>query len=75
VKTEGKLGPVMKGLFGSVRYFEDGKSAVADENYIRSSILAPAEKVVKGYPGVMPPYGSILTPDELESVILYIRSL
>jgi mono/diheme cytochrome c family protein len=74
-QTEGKLGPRMKGLFGATRNFEDGKSAVADENYIRQSILAPTEKVVKGYQGVMPPYGSILTPDEVESVILYIKSL
>ena len=75
VETKGKLGPRMKGLFGSVRHFEDGKSAVADEGYIRQSILAPTEKVVKGYQGVMPPYGSILTSDEVASVILYIKSL
>jgi cytochrome c2 len=74
-ETKGKLGPRMKRLFGSVRHFEDGKSVVADENYIRQSILAPTEKIVKGYQGVMPPYGSILTPDEVESVILYIKSL
>ncbi|MDQ2656221.1 MAG: c-type cytochrome [Bacteroidota bacterium] len=75
VETKDKLGPRMKGLFGSVRHFEDGKSTVANEDYIRQSILAPTEKVVKGYQGVMPPYGSILTPDEVASVILYIKSL
>ena len=75
VETKGKLGPRMKGLFGAVRNFEDGKTAVADENYIRQSILAPTAKVVKGYQGVMPPYGSILTTDEVESVILYIKSI
>jgi mono/diheme cytochrome c family protein len=74
-EAEGKLGPKMKGLFGAVRYFEDGASAMADEEYIRHSILAPGEKVVKGFQGVMPPYGDILSPDELESVILYIKSL
>ncbi len=75
VETKGKLGPRMKGVMGSVRNFEDGKSVVADEDYIRQSILAPTEKVVKGYQPVMPPYGSILTTDEVASVVLYIKSL
>ncbi|HET9052734.1 MAG TPA: c-type cytochrome [Cyclobacteriaceae bacterium] len=74
-ETKGKLGPRMKGVMGSVRNFEDGKSVVADEDYIRQSILAPTEKVVKGYQPVMPPYGSILTTDEVASVVLYIKSL
>src|SRR5690606_27451096 len=47
-QAEGKIGPGMKGLFGSEREFEDSTRAIADEAYIRESIISPGEKIVKG---------------------------
>lgn len=48
------VGPSWLGALGSQRVFEDGTSAIADEDYIRRSILYPAEQVVQGYPNAMP---------------------
>lgn len=48
------VGPSWLGLLGSERQFEDGTSAVANEEYIRSSILYPAQEIVQGYPNAMP---------------------
>src|SRR5690554_7035667 len=44
-QVEGKIGPGMKGLYGSERKFTDGSSTIADESYLLESILSPGEKV------------------------------
>ena len=71
----GRIGPTMKGLFGSDRNFKDGSSGVADEEYIRQSLLQPGQKVVEGYEGEMPSFLGILSNNEVESIILYIQNL
>lgn len=78
--TVGKVGPSWKGLFGSVR--EIGKGDVgkvnADEVYLKESILNPSAKVVKGFEKFdagMPIYAGILNDSQIESLILYIKSL
>jgi mono/diheme cytochrome c family protein len=81
--TEGaavqKLGPTFKGLYGSDRTFAAGVVRVtADEAYIRESILEPSAKIVSGYEkgeAGMPSYAGVLTDSQVESVILFIKSL
>lgn len=68
-------GPPLHDIFMSERQFADGTSGIADDDYIRESILEPAKKVVKGYPGEMPSYLGILSDGDVESLVLYIRSL
>jgi cytochrome c oxidase subunit 2 len=68
-------GPTWKGLFGTKRELEAGGTVTADENYIRESILQPMAKIVKGYPGAMPPYQGQLSDDEITSIIEYIKTL
>src|SRR5204862_7034106 len=41
--------PILDGLFGSRVSFLDGSTAVADETYIRESILNPQARIVAGY--------------------------
>ncbi|MFC4871758.1 DUF6797 domain-containing protein [Negadavirga shengliensis] len=74
-KGDGKIGPGMKGLLGSERQFKDGSNAIADEDYIRESIVAPGEKVVKGFEGEMPSFLGVISDGDLESLVMYIRSL
>jgi cytochrome c2 len=76
----GKVGPSWKGLFGSERDIAKGtKGKVkADEAYLRESILNPSAKVVKGFEKFdtgMPIYAGILNDSQIESLILYIKSL
>ena len=76
----GKVGPSWKGLFGTERDIAKGmKSKVkADEAYLRESILNPSAKVVKGFEKFdtgMPIYAGILNDSQIESLILYIKSL
>lgn len=66
-------GPTWKGLFGSQREFRDGGSVVADENYIRESILEPNKHIVKGFDAAMPKVP--IKDREIEALIAYIKTL
>jgi cytochrome c oxidase subunit 2 len=69
------VGPTWKGLFGKNRIFADGTSILADENYIKESILYPGEKIVEGYGPVMPSYKGLLEDSDITAIIEYIKSL
>lgn len=76
----GKVGPSWKGLFGSERDIAKGQKGKfkADEAYLRESITNPSAKVVKGFEKFdtgMPIYAGILNDSQIESLILYIKSL
>ena len=48
---------------------------MADEAYVRESILSPAAKVVAGYQPVMPTYQGQVSEEQLIALIAYIESL
>ncbi|MBY0315785.1 MAG: cytochrome c oxidase subunit II [Bdellovibrionales bacterium] len=69
-------GPTWKGLWGSKREFNDGGSAVADENYLRESIWEPNKHIVKGYePNKMPTFKGLINDEELTALIEYIKTI
>jgi glucose/arabinose dehydrogenase/cytochrome c2 len=73
-----KIGPSWKGLYGKERELAKAPTTIADEAYIRESILSPAAKVVKGYEKVeagMPVYAGVLSDPQIESLILFIKTL
>ncbi|MBR31033.1 MAG: hypothetical protein CMN77_06940 [Spirochaetaceae bacterium] len=68
-----QVGPSFKGLFGTERAFEDGSTVVADENYIKESILNPEAKIREGFSNLMPAQN--LSDEQIESIILYMKTL
>ncbi|MDB5307763.1 MAG: ctaC 1 [Gemmataceae bacterium] len=68
--------PSLEGLYGRTVPLRGGGTVVADESYIRESILNPRAKVVEGWEPIMPGnYESQVSEDDLIKVIAYIRSL
>jgi len=67
--------PDLRGVFGSKVKLTDGRTVVADEAYIRESILNPGAKVVEGYQNVMPPYQGVLSEEQIIQLTAYIKSL
>jgi cytochrome c oxidase subunit 2 len=67
--------PLLWGLFGKTVAFQNGEPVVADETYIRESIVNPAAKIVAGYQPIMPTYRGQLTEEEIIQLIRYIQSL
>lgn len=70
----GGFGPPLKGIIGRQTEFEDGTSAVADEAYIKESIVNLNAKIVKGYPAAMPSY-EYMSVSDISAVISYLKTL
>jgi cytochrome c oxidase subunit II len=66
--------PSLVGLFGRHVKLADGRSVVADEDYIRESIIDPRAKVVAGYQPVMPTYRGLISEDGILQIIAYLKS-
>ncbi|MDA0345767.1 MAG: urate hydroxylase PuuD [Verrucomicrobia bacterium] len=71
----GTIAPSLHGLIGSEREFVDGTKLIADEAYIRDSIMNSTAKVVKGFAPTMPPYASVIQEEQLNQLVAYILSL
>jgi cytochrome c oxidase subunit 2 len=68
-------GPALQGLFGRVVRLRDGTTTVADENYIRESIVRPQAKVVAGFQPIMPSFEGQLSEESIHQLIGEIKSL
>ena len=75
INSDNMIGPGLGGIFNSVREFDNGKSSVADEEYLRESILNPSLKIVKGFADQMTPFAGLLQEEEMVGLIEYIKSL
>jgi|GraSoiStandDraft_24_1057298.scaffolds.fasta_scaffold29669_2 cytochrome c oxidase subunit II len=72
--TQGR-GPNLTGVFGKPVLLEDGRTVTADENYVRESILSPTAKVVSGFKPIMPPFQGIVSEEQLNALVAYVKSL
>ena len=72
------IGPSLLKLFNRAGKFVDGTDYVADENYLKRSILDPRAEIVAGYEAsasVMPVFEGQLSDDEVHALIAFIKSL
>ena len=68
-------GPVLTNVYGAKVELEGGATVVADEAYIRESIVNPRAKVVAGFQPLMPTFQGLVTEEQLLQLIAYVRSL
>ena len=68
-------GPDLQGVFGKPVLLQDGRTVVADENYIRESILDPGAKVVNGFKPVMPTFQGLVSEEQLNALVAYVKSM
>jgi cytochrome c oxidase subunit 2 len=71
----GARGPVLTGIAGTTVELQAGGSVVADDAYLRESILNPQAKVVVGFQPIMPTFQGLVTEEQLLQLIAYIKSL
>ncbi|HEV7666196.1 MAG TPA: cytochrome c oxidase subunit II [Chloroflexota bacterium] len=67
--------PNLHGIYGQPVLLLDGSVVVADEAYIRESILSPAARVVSPYLPIMPSFAGQLNEDDLVQLLAYIKSI
>lgn len=77
--SDGGIGPTWKGILGTTTQGVNAEgetiTITKDEDYIRESIINPSAKKMEGYEnGVMAPF-DYLSNTEIESLVLYIKSL
>jgi len=75
----GQFAPTLAGLYGrTVEVIDESgnrRQVIADEAYLRESILFPNQKLVTGFPNRMPSFKSSLSEEQLYDLIQYIKSL
>ncbi len=68
-------GAKLEGIFNKEVKLVGGGTVIADEEYIRNSILNPSSQVVEGYQPIMPTFKGQVTEEQLVSLVAYIKSL
>ena len=63
------------GLYSRPVEIKDLGTIVADETYIRESILDPRAKIVLGYDAIMPTFKGQLSEEQVIQLISYIKAL
>ena len=72
--NEGR-GPKLLGRFGTPVQITTGETVIADQDYLRNSILDPGSQVVSGYKPIMPTFQGQISEETLMQIISYIESL
>jgi cytochrome c oxidase subunit II len=67
--------PVLESLYGNQVHLDNGKIVLADETYLRESILFPDAKIVAGYKPIMPSYLGQANEEEVLQLIAFIKAL
>jgi cytochrome c oxidase subunit 2 len=68
-------GPSLVGIYGKPAPLTDGTTVIADDNYVRESILDPKAKVLAGFQPIMPTFQGIVSEEQLLQLTAYIKSL
>jgi cytochrome c oxidase subunit 2 len=53
----------------------DNRVVIADDNYIRESILQPNAKIVSGFQPIMPTFQGVVSEEGLIQITEYLKSL
>jgi cytochrome c oxidase subunit II len=68
-------GPALLGIYNKPVKLEDGRTVIADDAYLRESVLYPTAKIVDGFRPIMPTFKGQVTEEQLLQLIAYIKSL
>ncbi|WP_315926980.1 cytochrome c oxidase subunit II [Mesorhizobium sp. SP-1A] len=67
--------PSLEGVYGRPVALTDKRTVMADERYLRDSILQPDKEVVGGYAPIMPSFEGLIDEGELQMLLAYLKSL
>jgi cytochrome c oxidase subunit 2 len=67
--------PLLEDLYGRRVTLRDGRTVLADDEYIRRSIYQPGADIVLGWEDIMPNFRGQVSEEEIVELIAYIKSL
>jgi cytochrome c oxidase subunit 2 len=68
-------GPTLVGLAGTPVKLANGQTVVADDTYLRESILNSQAQLVAGYPPLMPAFQGMVTEEQVLALIAHIKGM
>jgi cytochrome c oxidase subunit 2 len=68
-------GPALAGIAGRTITLDSGATVVADDGYLRESIVNPQAKIVAGYKPVMPTFQGLISEEDVMRLLAYVKSL
>ena len=68
-------GPSLTNLFGHEVKLQGGGTVIADDAYLRESIMLPQTKIVDGFLPIMPTFQGLLSEEQLLQLIAYVKTL
>jgi mono/diheme cytochrome c family protein len=71
---KGAIGPNMQKAYGTMRKIENHDPILMDHDYIINSMNNPMDHIAKGYMPVMMSFKELLTTDQKEEVVAYLKS-
>lgn len=71
----GARGPNLQGLYGRPVRLSDNRVVIADDSYIRESILQPNAKIVNGFQPIMPTFQGVISEEGLIQITEYIKHM
>ena len=71
----GQVAPTLAGLYMSQVKLSDGSTVLADDDYIRRSIVDANFQIVAGYPAIMPSFRGQLSPEQVNTLVEYVKLL
>lgn len=67
-------GPPLVGLFGKKVRLAGGGEVIADEDYLRDSIVRPQDQIVEGYKPLMPTYQGQVDEEGLAALVAHLKA-
>jgi cytochrome c oxidase subunit 2 len=68
-------GPSLANVYGSRLALSTGATVIADDAYLRESILNPSQHITQGYAPIMPTYQGQVSEEGVIALVEYIRHL
>lgn len=81
LQGEAGAGPALNNVYGRTVTLDNGQTVVADEGYLRESILNPNAKIVQGYQanvmagGIQGVLGQLNSGDTTDALVAFLKSL
>jgi cytochrome c oxidase subunit 2 len=66
--------PDLVDLYGRSVQLSDGSTVIADDSYLRDSIVLPNKQIVAGYAPLMPSFAGQLSEEDLLALIAYLKT-
>ena len=75
IACHGQQAPTLAGVYNHPQTMQNGRTIIADDAYLRESIIDPRAQIVAGYTPIMPSYQGQLSEEQIFALLAYIKSL